>query len=178
MPKHVDSGRRNRDDDDPWDPYFQWVPASKLMKTSVVSTTYLAPASPHLMWVLPSTLSFSWKKEMSLPIDDKLPILSLDCGITCYGIILEHVDHVAGSGWRDHWWDNIHLARIKASWWPGTQYSQIHLLWPSWLCLRDVASIAQEDSAICQRRKNKDPHFLNNYEIVKLRSTSGFKVCM
>lgn len=30
-------------------------------------------------------------------IDDKLPILSLDCGITCYGIILEHVDHVAGS---------------------------------------------------------------------------------
>ena len=30
-------------------------------------------------------------------IDDKLPILSLDCGITCYGIILEHVDRVAGS---------------------------------------------------------------------------------
>ena len=24
------------------------------MKTSVVSTTYLAPASPHLIWVLPS----------------------------------------------------------------------------------------------------------------------------
>lgn len=30
-----------------------------------------------------------------LSIDDKLPILGLDCGITCYGIILEHVDHVA-----------------------------------------------------------------------------------
>ena len=30
-----------------------------------------------------------------LSIDDELPILSLDCGITCYGIILEHVDHAA-----------------------------------------------------------------------------------
>lgn len=45
--------------------------------------------------------------------DDKLPILSLDCGITCYGIILEHVDHVAkvSEGIID---DNIHLTRIKS----------------------------------------------------------------
>lgn len=78
MPKHVDISRRDRDDDGPWAPSFQWVPAfSKLMKTSVVSTTYLEPASPHLMWVLPSTPSYSWKVELGLPQMTSFPFSAL-----------------------------------------------------------------------------------------------------
>ncbi|KAF3823704.1 hypothetical protein GH733_007172 [Mirounga leonina] len=50
-----------------------------------------------------------------LSIDDKLPVLSLDCAVefTMGGIILEHVDHVVevNEGVTDG--DNIHFARVQ-----------------------------------------------------------------
>ncbi|KAF3828947.1 hypothetical protein GH733_003211 [Mirounga leonina] len=56
-----------------------------------------------------------------LSIDDKLPVLSLDCAVefAMGGIILEHVDHVveANEGVTDG--NNIHFARVKSS--PGDQ---------------------------------------------------------
>ena len=54
-----------------------------------------------------------------LPIDDKLPILNLNCAfeLALSRIILEHVDHVVSEGVVDS--DSIHFARVKSS--PGNQ---------------------------------------------------------
>jgi hypothetical protein len=75
-------------------PPLKWAPAfSMVVKTPVDSTTYSAPASPHLMLVG----SCSWKMVMGfLLMTDKLLILGLDCAIELAmgGVILEHVDHV------------------------------------------------------------------------------------
>ena len=56
-----------------------------------------------------------------LPIDDKLPVLSLDGAfeLAMSRIILEHVDHVAEVNERVIDGDNIHFARVKGS--PGDQ---------------------------------------------------------
>ena len=54
---------------------------------NTIITSFDVGASKHPILLL--------EERGGLSIDDKLPILSLDCGITCYGIILEHVDHVA-----------------------------------------------------------------------------------
>ena len=56
-----------------------------------------------------------------LPIDDKLPVLSLDCAfeLAVSRIILEHVDHVVEVNERIMDGDNIHFARVKGS--PGDQ---------------------------------------------------------
>uniref|UniRef100_A0A5F9DLP7 Uncharacterized protein n=1 Tax=Oryctolagus cuniculus TaxID=9986 RepID=A0A5F9DLP7_RABIT len=56
-----------------------------------------------------------------LPVDDQLPVLSLDRAVelAAGGIILEHVDHVVEV---NEWivdGDNIHFARVKSS--PGDQ---------------------------------------------------------
>ena len=56
-------------------------------------------------------------------IDDRFPVLSLDCTIlfAMGGIVLEHVDHVVevSEGVIDD--NNIHFARVKIS--PGDQVS-------------------------------------------------------
>lgn len=67
-------------------------------------------------------------------IDDKFPILSLDCAVQFVvgGIILEHVDHVVEVKEDVTDGDNIHFARAKSS--PGDQvpdtaesiYSDLH----------------------------------------------------
>ena len=56
-----------------------------------------------------------------LSIDDKLPILSLDCAFefAMSKIILEHVDHIVEVNGRIIDGDNIHFARVKSS--PGDQ---------------------------------------------------------
>ena len=58
-----------------------------------------------------------------LPVDDKLPILSLNCAfeLAMGGVILEHVDHVVevDEGVIDG--NNVHLARSEGS--PGNQAS-------------------------------------------------------
>ena len=56
-----------------------------------------------------------------LSIDDKLPILSLDCAfeLAVSRIILEHVDHVVEVNESVTDGDNIHFARVKGS--PGDQ---------------------------------------------------------
>lgn len=67
-------------------------------------------------------------------IDDKFPILSLDCAVefAVGGIILEHVDHVVDVNEEVTDGDSIHFARVKSS--PGDQvpnpaesiYSDLH----------------------------------------------------
>ena len=58
-----------------------------------------------------------------LPIDDKLPILGLDCAIefAMGGVILEHVDHVVevNEGVVDG--NNLHFAMWRADGSPGNQ---------------------------------------------------------
>ena len=56
-----------------------------------------------------------------LSIDDKLPVLHLDCAIDLAmgGIILEHVDHVVKVNEGVIEGDSVHFARIKSS--PGDE---------------------------------------------------------
>ena len=60
-----------------------------------------------------------------LSIDDKLPVLSLDCAfeLAMSGITLEHVDHVVEVNERVIDGDSIHFARIKCI--PGDQRPNI-----------------------------------------------------
>ena len=57
--------------------------------------------------------SHSWKMVPGFPIDDKLPILSLDCAIKfdTGRVILEHIDHIfeASEGVID--FNNLHFSR-------------------------------------------------------------------
>ena len=83
-----------------------------------------------------------------LSIDDKFPILLLDCGfeLAMSRIILEHVDHVVeiNEGVIDG--DNIHFARVKNS--PGDQAPNITKSIHSPLCLRAAAGTEQEGMAV------------------------------
>ena len=86
-----------------------------------------------------------------LSIDDKLPLLSLDCAfeLAMSGITLEHVDHVVEVNEEGTDDDNIHFARVKSCAvtrcpiWPNpftvtfTAVSQV------------VAGAEQEDTAVC-----------------------------
>jgi len=89
-----------------------------VVKTPVDSTTYSAPAS-----VTPFDVSGISLLEDGdgLPVDDKLPIVSLDCGVELAmdGVILEHVDHVfeVNEGVVDG--NNLHFVRREGS--PGNQ---------------------------------------------------------
>ena len=98
-------------------------------KTPVYSTTCSVPASRPFdvgrILLLEDRDGFS--------IDDKFPILSLDCDMECAmnGLLLEHVDHVVevNEGVIDG--DNIHSAELKAA--PVTRhpmaksvYSDLH----------------------------------------------------
>jgi hypothetical protein len=58
-----------------------------------------------------------------LPIDDKLPILGLDCAIefAVGGVILEHVDHVVEVNEGDVDGNNLYFAMWRAEGSPGDQ---------------------------------------------------------
>jgi hypothetical protein len=81
-----------------------------VVKMSVDSRTYSAPASTTPFDV--SGISLLEDGD-GLPIDDKLPILSLNCAVELAvdSVILEHVDHAAevNEGLIDG--NNLHFAR-------------------------------------------------------------------
>ena len=87
-----------------------------------------------------------------LSIDEKLPVLSLDCAfeLAMSRIILEHVDHVVEVNERVIDGDNIHFDRVKGS--PGDQvpntaksvHSDLHHH------VSGLKLAVQEDSAVCQ----------------------------
>jgi hypothetical protein len=115
--KHEAIGRRG-EDDDPLTPPFKWALAfSMVVKTP--STTYSAPASPAFDVSRVSLL----EDGDGLPIDNKLPILGLDCAVefAVGGVILEHVDHVVevNEGVIDG--NNLHFAKCRAEASPGNQ---------------------------------------------------------
>nr|KAF6492380.1 hypothetical protein HJG59_009585 [Molossus molossus] len=80
-----------------------------VVKTQVDSTTYSAPASPHLISLL--------KDGDGLCIDNKLLVLSLDYAfeLVMSRIILEHVDHVVEVNEWVFDSENIYFARVKSS---------------------------------------------------------------
>ena len=84
-----------------------------VVKIPVDSTTYSAPASPHIGGIL------LLEDGDDISIDDKFPILNLDCAMEfgMHGIILEHVDYVVEVSEGVIGGDNIYFARIKSS--PG-----------------------------------------------------------
>ncbi|KAF3815804.1 hypothetical protein GH733_016238 [Mirounga leonina] len=115
--KHGGIGRRSRDDD-PLGPALQVSPSflhggedpSGLHNILSTSITPFDVGGISLL-----------EDGDGLSIDDKLPVLSLDCAVefAMGGVILKHVDHVVEVNERVIDGNNIHLARVKSS--PGDQ---------------------------------------------------------
>jgi hypothetical protein len=117
--KHGGIGRRGGDDD-PFDPILQvslellhgGKDASRLHDILCTSITPFDVSGISLL-----------EDGDGLPIDDKFPILNLDCaiGFAMGGVILEHVDHVVevNEGVVDG--NNLHFAMWRADGNPGNQ---------------------------------------------------------
>lgn len=115
--KHGGIGRRGRDDD-PLGPTLQVSPGLLHGREDTsglhnIRSTSITPFDVGGISLL--------EDGDGLSIDDKLPVLRLDCAVELAvgGIILEHVDHVVevNEGVIDG--DNVHFARVKSS--PGDQ---------------------------------------------------------
>jgi hypothetical protein len=107
-----------------WAPHFKWAPAfSMVMKMRVDFSTYSALVSSHLMLAG----SRSWKMVIGFLVNDKLPILGLDCAVefAMGGFILEHADHIVevNEGVVDS--NNLHYVKWRADGSPGNQESNM-----------------------------------------------------
>ena len=117
--KHGGIGRRDGDDD-PFGPTLQVGPgllhggedASRLHD---ILSTSITPFDVIRISLL--------EDGDGLPVDDKLPILGLDCAVefAMSGVILEHVDHVVevNEGVVDG--NNLHFSMWRADGSPGDQ---------------------------------------------------------
>jgi hypothetical protein len=97
-----------------------------------------------------------------LPVDDKFPILGLDCAVefAMGGVILEHGDHVAevNEGVVDD--NNLHFAMWRANSSPDNRvpntaksiHTDLH-----YFCLRNEAGTAQEDMAVSGTGRSREP---------------------
>ena len=105
-----------------------------------------------------------------LSIDDKLPVLSLDCAfeLAVSRIILEHVDHVVEVNERIIDGDNIHFVRVQSS--PGDQgpsmaksvHSDLH-------CRVSGLRLAlHRKTQLCvkQEEQRASMQFLNEYSVI------------
>jgi hypothetical protein len=117
--KHGDISRRDGDDD-PFGSTLQVGPSllhggEDTSRLHNILSTGLTPFDVNGVSLL--------EDGDGLPVDDKLPILGLDCAVefAVGGIILEHVDHVVevNEGVVDG--NNLHFAKWRADGSPGNQ---------------------------------------------------------
>lgn len=117
----------------------------------VDSTTYWAPALPHLMLSGISLL----EDGNDFPIDDKLSVLDLDCTmkLSVSEIILEHADHVV-DGYECH---NVHLARVESS--PSNQAPHLSktVCWTFILVISETHWLCRRCGGFCSTKKSREP---------------------
>uniref|UniRef100_A0A8C0QL21 Uncharacterized protein n=1 Tax=Canis lupus familiaris TaxID=9615 RepID=A0A8C0QL21_CANLF len=98
---------------------LSWMALARGAKQLVVQgalLTILRELS-YFSWFTPITNMGASAEGDGLPVDDKFPVLSLDCAVefAVGRIILEHVHHVVEVNERVIDGDNIHFARVKSS---------------------------------------------------------------
>ena len=113
--KHGGIGRRGGDDD-PFGPTLQVGP-------SLLHDGEDASRFHNILGIslAPFAVGESWKYRGGLPIDNRVPVLSLYCAVVLAvcGILPKHVDPVAEVKERITDGTNIHFARVEDS--PGDQ---------------------------------------------------------